>query len=116
MLKNFENVCPEDKRPRLAIEAARKWADGEMPMPEARSIAFNAHASARDTEDMSAEFAACSAGHSAATAHVAEHAVHASTYAVKSIYHSMKDNANAAVEEERNWQYKHLRDLSGKKS
>lgn len=116
VLKNFENVCPEDKRPRLAIEAARKWADGEMPMPEARSIAFNAHASARDIEDMSAELAARSAGHSAATAHVADHAVHASTYAVKSIYHSLKDNANAAVEEERNWQYKHLRELSEKKS
>ncbi|AGN26548.1 putative immunity protein [Candidatus Methanomassiliicoccus intestinalis] len=116
VLKNFESVCPEDKRPRLAIEAARKWADGEIPMPEARSIAFDAHASARDLENMSAELAARSAGHSAATAHVAEHAVHASTYAVKSLYHSLKDNANDAVEEERKWQYQHLRELGANKS
>ena len=107
VLKNFESVCPEDKR---------KWADGEIPMPEARSIAFDAHASARDLENMSAELAARSAGHSAATAHVAEHAVHASTYAVKSLYHSLKDNANDAVEEERKWQYQHLRELGANKS
>ena len=44
-LKDFEKICLEDKRPRLAIEAALQWANN--PTEENRSAARSAAWSAR---------------------------------------------------------------------
>jgi len=44
VLPRFEGKCPEDDRPRGAIEAGRAWARGEIAMGEARAAAFAAHA------------------------------------------------------------------------
>ena len=43
-LPNFEKAFPEDKRPRLAIAAARNWA--ENPTPENESAAWSAASAA----------------------------------------------------------------------
>lgn len=86
VLAEFERVFPDDKRPRKAIEAGRKWSSGEMTITGAREAAFAAHAAARDARSLiepKAEAAARSAGHAAATAHVITHAPHACTYALK---------------------------------
>ncbi|WP_400260443.1 putative immunity protein [Candidatus Methanomassiliicoccus intestinalis] len=112
VLLNFTKNCPDDERPKLAIEAARQWVKCELSMSDARSAAFNAHAAARKLEAETAAFAARAAGHAAATAHVAEHALHASTYAVKSVFYAApKESALYAVNEEREWQYQHLLEL-----
>lgn len=86
VLVSFESVLPDDRRPRYAIEAGRKWASGELKMTDARIAAFASHAAAREAKDLfhsKAEAAARSAGHAAATAHVITHAPHAGTYALK---------------------------------
>ena len=83
VLALFEAVVPRDLRPRQGIEAARAWARGELSMSKAREAAFACHAAARDVNDEAACAAARSAGHAAATAHVAAHARHASSYAEK---------------------------------
>jgi hypothetical protein len=83
VLPLFEYVNPEDDRPRKAIEAAREWARGKITISEARKAAFAAHAAAREVTDLAARAAARSAGHAAATAHVAGHAKHAVVYAAK---------------------------------
>jgi len=112
VLPYFEEKCPNDSRPRKAIEAGRAWVRGEIAMSEARTAAFATHAAARDTDQAAARAAARAAGHAAATAHVAGHAVHAATYAAKAAtYAAGTTDANANTDKERNWQYQHLLDL-----
>lgn len=82
VLMVFENAS-DDPRPRQAIDAARKWANGEISVSEARKAAFGAHAAAREVTDSFAKAAARSAGHAAATAHVITHSKYAETYALK---------------------------------
>jgi hypothetical protein len=81
VLPLFEAHRPDDQRPRLAIEAARGWVRGEVSVGEARTAAFGAQAAARASTDPAAKSAARSAGHAAATVHVASHAPHANKYA-----------------------------------
>ncbi len=50
----FENIRPEDDRPRRALEAGRAWVRGELSMGMVRNGAFAAHAAARDTDHAAA--------------------------------------------------------------
>ena len=86
VLPIFEDVYPEDDRPRQAIDAARAWVRGELTVSEARRFAFAAHAAARDARNPKVIAAARAAGHAAATAHVAGHAKHAAKYAQKALH------------------------------
>lgn len=114
VLPSFEEKHPYDDRPQRAIDAARAWADGKIKMIGARKAAFAAHAAARDVEQGAVvRSAARSAGHAAATAHSAGHALYAAVYAATAVRDSAKF-ANAATAAERDWQYKHLLELSGK--
>jgi hypothetical protein len=73
---------PVDSRPRAAIEQARAWARGEIPMSQARAAAGHAMAAARDLRG-AARYAAYAAGQAAAVAHVAAHELGAAAYAIK---------------------------------
>ncbi len=101
VLPLFTETQPNDERPRLAIEAARAWARGDIKVGQARAAALASHAAARECTDAAACAAARAAGHAAATAHMAGHAVHAAEYAVKAV---MSASASAAVAEESAWQ------------
>jgi hypothetical protein len=90
VLHIFESICPEDHRPREAINAARCWARGEISVAVARKAAFAAHAAARETPNPAAKAAARAAGHAAATVHVASHSTHAKAYADKAIIEHAK--------------------------
>src|SRR3954454_74088 len=68
----FESAQPEDPRPRRAIEHARAWVRGEIPMSRARAAAGHANAAARDLRG-AARHAAYAAGQAAAVAHAAAH-------------------------------------------
>ena len=94
VLPYFEEAYPEDNRPRKAIEAARAWERGDLPMVDARKAAFASHAAAR------------AAGHAAATAHIADHARHAAAYAIKAATASAITSNIATAESD--WQYQHL--------
>ncbi|WP_084147781.1 putative immunity protein [Deinococcus frigens] len=95
VLEAFEARCPQDDRPRKAIEAARAWAHGDLSMAEARAAAFASHAAAREASNPTAIAAARAAGHAAATAHVVTHAPHAARYAL---------TAASDADAEREWQ------------
>jgi len=103
VLPYFEKEYPKDDRPRKAIETARDWAHGDMPMRISviRAAALAAHAAARDTDDPAARAAARAAGQAVAVVHVAGHFSAAIDYAVKSA-------EAAGVAGEREWQYKRL--------
>jgi hypothetical protein len=82
VLPLFESAKPADSRPRHAIEQARAWARGEIPMSQARTAAGHAMAAARDLRG-AARHAAYAAGQAAAVAHVAAHELGAAAYAIK---------------------------------
>jgi len=109
VLSYFEEMCPDDDRPRKAVEAGRAWARGEMTVSGARAAAFAAHAAAREARQATARAVARAAGHAAAAAHVAGHAAHAATYAVTAATRAAgPETAAAAAAKERDWQYRHL--------
>lgn len=101
----FEESHPNDRRPRKAIELARSWARGDIPVSAARGGSSNANAAAREIgEDSPARDAARAAGHAAAAAHNPGHVLHAAAYAVK----ALTGTDTEAAEKERSWQFDHL--------
>ena len=82
VLHFYEAERTADGRPRHAIEQARAWARGEIPMTQARTAAGHANAAARDLSG-AARHAAFAAGQAAAVAHVAAHELGAAAYAIK---------------------------------
>jgi len=103
VLPLFEQMHPQDDRPRQAIEAARAWVRGEIPSGAARAAAVAAHAAARTADEGAARAVARAAGHAAGTAHMLGHAQHAAAYAVKAVFAAEADSAT-----EREWQRRRL--------
>lgn len=104
VLALFEE-CSSDERPRRAIEVARKWSRGEVPVGDAQRAAVAAHAAAREMTNKAACEAARAGGHAVATAHTADHSLGAALYAVKAVR-----AAGGVVEDERPWQVERLPD------
>ena len=87
VLPIFEKERPKDKRPRLAIDAIRAWAEGKrtLGMKEVRKLSLDSHAAAREAKSDASRFAARAAGQAVATWHVPTHAMGAPAYAAKAI-------------------------------
>ena len=104
VLHLFQSVRPEDTRPREAIEAARAWVRGELPMMQARAAGGHAMGAARDLRGP-ARHAAYAAGQAGAVAHVAAHELGAAAYAIKAARAAAPDGENeAAGRAECRWQ------------
>lgn len=82
VLHLFEEMQPNDDRPRRAIDQARTWARGEITMSQARAAGGHAMAAARNLSG-AARHAAFAAGQAAVVAHVAAHELGAAAYAIK---------------------------------
>jgi len=82
VLNLFESERPEDLRPRQAIEAARAWANGGLPMMRARTAGGHAMGAARGSSG-AGRHAAYAAGQAACVGHVAAHELGAAAYAIK---------------------------------
>lgn len=108
VLHLFERQVPEDSRVRDAVAAARAWADGSMPMMQARTAGGHAMGAARPLRG-AARFAAYAAGQAACVGHVAEHDLGAAAYAIKAVRNANPDDA-AAGRAERDWQRDQLPD------
>ncbi|MGB4578160.1 MAG: putative immunity protein [Methanoculleus sp.] len=110
VLPLFEEIRPEDNRPRDAIEACRAWVrTGVFTMAGIRGTSLGAHAAARDTMGNDAAcFAARAAGQAVATAHVPQHAYGAAYYALKAVAAAEPTGVAARVGAEREWQSKRL--------
>ncbi|MEI2730474.1 MAG: putative immunity protein [Dermatophilaceae bacterium] len=79
-----EVALPDDPRPRQAVEAARAWVRGELPMMKARAAGGQAMGAARPLRGP-ARFAAYAAGQAACVPHVPEHDLGAAAYAIKAV-------------------------------
>lgn len=84
VLPLFEQVQPNDDRPRRAIDLARAWARGEITMSQSRAVGGHAMAAAR-VQSGAARYAAFAAGQAAVVAHVAAHELGAAAYAIKAV-------------------------------
>lgn len=84
VLHFFEQVQPDDDRPRRAIEQVHAWVRGEITMTQARTAAGHAMGAARELRGPARE-AAYAAGQAAAVAHVAAHELGAAAYAIKAV-------------------------------
>jgi hypothetical protein len=106
VLPFFEEMYPEDDRPRKAIEACRTWVrTGVFKMADIRRASLAAHAAARQAKDNNAAcFAARAAGQAVATAHVPQHAFGGAYYALKAIAAVDPTQAESRVAKERDWQ------------
>lgn len=103
----FEALCPEDRRPRLAVEAAHAWVRGDISMMEARCAAGAAQDAAREVKARSeaAKCAALAAGQAAAVAHVAAHELGAAAYAIlAAMAAAPKEERENARRQECEWQ------------
>lgn len=100
VLHLFEQVQPNDSRPRDAIDLGRSWVRGEATWQEARQAAFASNAAAKGLPDP-AKFAALSAGQAAAVGHVAAHDLGAAAYAIRAV--AAAEGVTARIRE-RDWQ------------
>ena len=108
VLPLFEAVRPDDPRPVSAIEAARAWVRGEVPMMQARAAGGHAMGAARDLVG-APRFAAYAAGQAGVVAHVAEHDLGAAAYAIKAVRASVPPElADEAGRRECRWQREQL--------
>ncbi len=107
VLHLFESVCPEDPRPRHAIEHIRAWARGEISMMQSRAAGGHAMGAARPLTG-AARHAAYAAGQAGAVAHVAEHDLGAAAYAIRAVRAAADGDSTAAGIRERRWQREQL--------
>jgi len=92
-----------DKRVTRALRTAKEWAKGKATVGMCRKAAVAAFAAARESSNPVSTAAARSAGHAAATAHMADHSAGSADYALKAVKLSGK-----SVERERRWQDRQL--------
>lgn len=83
VLSIFERIEPDDRRPRLALEAITAWMKSNASEAEARQAAFDANEAARDVADDAAKFAAKACGQAASVAHTPFNAIHVTRFAEK---------------------------------
>jgi hypothetical protein len=110
VLHHFEDVRPDDTRPRRAIELGRAWARGELTWWDARTAAGHANAAARDLRG-AARHAAYAAGQAAAVGHVAAHELGAAAYAIRAAQAAARDEERETARRvECEWQRARLPD------
>ncbi len=108
VLHLFEEMRPDDERPRRAIESARAWTRGEITMAQSQAAGGHAMAAARDLSG-AARFAAYAAGQAAVVAHVAAHELGAAAYAIKAAREAaLEGQAEEAGRLECAWQREQL--------
>ncbi|GHV26331.1 hypothetical protein FACS18948_1760 [Clostridia bacterium] len=113
VLPIYEAVCPNDERPRRAIEAAHSWAAGKITVTQSKEAAGISQNAARDLTKVSeaAKMAALSAGQAAVVAHVAAHELGAAAYAIRAVMETSPNYAKEAARiSECEWQRSRLPD------
>jgi hypothetical protein len=110
VLHLFEQVQPDDDRPRQAIAQIRAWVRGEIPMMQARAAGGHAMGAARALKGPARE-AAFAAGQAAVVAHVAAHELGAAAYAIRAVRTAAPAHErDAAGRRECQWQRAQLPD------
>jgi hypothetical protein len=100
ILPIFEKHCPNDGRPRNALNAARDYLDGKIKFPVVKNIILNeCHAAARELDDNpAAQAAARACGQGSAVVHTLSHSIGLYFYGAAAIaYDRVGPNETAEV-------------------
>ncbi len=82
----YEKLCPNDMRPRYALNAANEWLTGKIKLPQAKAIILACHAAARELDAIPAAQACARAiGQCASTIHSASHCLGIALYGALAI-------------------------------
>ncbi len=92
-----------DERLKNALNVAKEWKQGNASVGDARKASLGAIAVANESSNLTAIAVARSVGHAVATAHMADHSLGATLYALKAV-----KNAGKSTDVERKWQDEHL--------
>ncbi len=87
-----------------------QWQKGEVRMHDVRQISFRIHKLAKTSEDEMVSTALRVAGHAVAAAHMREHAMVASDYAVRLIS-LLYPGSMEEIRKERLWQISQLKEI-----
>lgn len=81
ILPIYARYYPEDQRPQLALEYARKWLRKEVKLPEAKKYILGCHEAANEAEGTpAAQAAARGIGQAASSIHSAMHSLGLALY------------------------------------
>ena len=75
MVAEWEQAYPQELRPRQALWECRRWAAGEIKMPQAKAAILACHAAAKDLQDPWAAAMCHAIGQGGSTIHVGRHAL-----------------------------------------
>ena len=106
-LRYFEDKYPDDKRPRIAIEVARRFIEGTATLDDliqARSAAYLAAHAAQADASASAYTASAATAHAYASAYAAAYTAYTASAAHAYASASAANAAAAASASERLWQ------------
>lgn len=82
----YKKSYPDDKRPELALNAARDWLDGKIKLPAVKALILDVHAAAREAEgNPAAQAAARALGQAASVVHVATHSLGLAFYGAAAV-------------------------------
>lgn len=111
----IEDKYPDEQRPRTSLNILKQWMNDEIKMWDARKFTYPSLKAAKEFEpiDKVACQIARACSHALATCHVKTHSEGSAMYVISALYYLNKDkqNVDEILEEERNWQIKHLIDL-----
>ncbi len=97
ILPIFESAYPADRRPRAALDAAKDWLDGKAKLPAVKRLILEAHAAAREAEEIpAAQAAARTAGQAAATVHSPRHSLGLAFYGAAAIAYDRAGTGESA--------------------
>lgn len=87
ILPIFERHCPDDNRPRNAVNAARDYLDGKVKFPIVKNIILNeCHAAARELDDNpTAQAVARAVGQGSSVVHTLTHSLGLYFYAAAAV-------------------------------
>lgn len=95
-----------DERLENALLIAKEWKKGNATVGNAMRASVGAHAVARESSNPISIAVARAVGHAVATAHMSDHSLGGSLYALKAVKY-----AGGSVDEEREWQKNQLKQL-----
>ena len=98
ILPIYQEHFPDDKRPQVAVSAARDCLAGKIRLPEAKKLILACHEAAREAENNSAaQAAARAAGQAASSIHTATHALGIAFYGAMAVAYNKVANETQEV-------------------
>ena len=117
ILKELEILMPKEKRAQICVEECRRWAKGEIKMPQAKKAILEVHAAAKETDDLQAAALCHAIGQACGSIHTESHAVGLVFYELSAIVRKEGiEHCRETVESKTKWYMQTLQACSDRES